>query len=534
MFAQLVAQIAQKFGLSSDDAASVVRAVLGFLDHAPEGLDGIAARLKALGLPAAVDSWSEAAAPVLTGAQALALIGEGAVAPLAHDLHKDTAETASALGFTLPKVLGLLADHGSLPSALPAAAQTFLKGPVVPPGLAPDRLVDSRLGDWVARGVIFFAALGILWWLTPKTQPQGSGHATPTAAAPAAAGHGASAPAAAGHGASAPAASGHAAAPATAAPTAAAPAASHAAPTSPAAAPAPHAANPAPAVAPQAAAPPASAASQAQALAPAAQTTAPSAPKLLSRLTVRQIGDIFYYGGAVPDVTVAEKVRTIVGEAFGADGVKGEVTVDPRVAPPGWLEKLSGILAAIQSKGFNIALDDAGLTFRALAPDADRAALQARLAGFLQGGALVLPDPAAPRLDAAGARAALDALTPGYGGAEVAKTLNRVAIEFDTASATVPAEDKDVLVKAAVLIKALPSGAVVVIEGYTDNVGDAAANLALSQQRADAVKAILVAAGLAPESIEATGYGEANPVAANDTDEGRSHNRRITYEVRPR
>jgi len=527
MFAQLVAQIAQKFGLSSDDAASVVRAVLGFLDHAPEGLDGIAARLKALGLPAAVDSWGEAAAPVLTGAQALALIGEGAVAPLAHDLHKDTAETASALGFTLPKVLGLLADHGALPSALPAAAQTFLKGPVVPPGLAPDRLVDSRLGDWVARGVIFFAALGILWWLTPKTQPQGSGHATPTAAAPAAAGHGASAPAAAGHGASAPAASGHAAAPA-AAPTATAPAASHAAPTSAAApqAAAPQAAAPAPAT------PPASSASQAQA--PAAQAAAPSAPKLLSRLTVRQIGDIFYYGGAVPDVAVAEKVRTIVGEAFGADDVKGDVTIDPRVAPPGWLERLSDILAAIQSKGFNIALDDGGLTFRALAPDADRAALQARLAGFLQGGTLVLPDAAAPRLDAAGAKAALDALAPGYGGAEVAKTLNRVAIEFDTASATVPAEDKDVLVKAAALIKALPSGAVVVIEGYTDNVGDAAANLALSQQRADAVKAILVAAGLAPEGIEATGYGEANPIAANDTDEGRSHNRRITYEVRPR
>lgn len=526
MFAQLVAQIAQKFGLSSDDAASVVRAVLGFLDHAPEGLDGIATRLKALGLPAAVESWGEASAPVLTGAQAQALIGDGAVAPLAHDLRKDTAETASALGFTLPKVLALLADHGALPTALPAAAQAFLKGPVVPPGLAPDRLVDSRLGDWVARGVIFFAALGILWWLTPKTQPQGAGHATATTAVPAPAGHGASAPAPAGHGASAPAAptpaaSGHAAAPAPAA--------------APAAAPAPHAATPAPAATPQAAAPAPTAPTAPQAPAPAAaQTTAPAASKLLSRLTVRQIGDIFYYGGAVPDVTVAEKVRTIVSKAFGADGVKGDVTVDPRVAPPGWLEHLSDILEAIQSKGFNIALDDSSLTFRALAPDADRAALQARLAGFLQGGALVLPDPAAPRLDAAGAKAALDALTPGYGGAEVARTLNRVAIEFDTASATVPSEDKDVLVKAAILIKALPSGAVVVIEGYTDNVGDPAANLALSQQRADAVKAILVAAGLAPEGIEATGYGEANPVAANDTDEGRSHNRRITYEVRPR
>jgi OOP family OmpA-OmpF porin len=83
---------------------------------------------------------------------------------------------------------------------------------------------------------------------------------------------------------------------------------------------------------------------------------------------------------------------------------------------------------------------------------------------------------------------------------------------------------------AAAKLKALPN-AVIEVAGYTDSTGDPAANLKLSQDRADAVRTRLLAAGVAGGSILAKGYGSADPVASNDTPEGRFRNRRIEYRV---
>ncbi|MGC2718410.1 MAG: OmpA family protein, partial [Candidatus Acidiferrales bacterium] len=65
------------------------------------------------------------------------------------------------------------------------------------------------------------------------------------------------------------------------------------------------------------------------------------------------------------------------------------------------------------------------------------------------------------------------------------------------------------------------------VEGYTDSVGTAAFNQTLSEQRANAVRDFLVQQGLDPTSITATGFGEASPVASNDTAAGRQQNRRV-------
>jgi adhesin transport system outer membrane protein len=66
-----------------------------------------------------------------------------------------------------------------------------------------------------------------------------------------------------------------------------------------------------------------------------------------------------------------------------------------------------------------------------------------------------------------------------------------------------------------------------IIEGYSDSVGSQRYNLKLSQQRAESVRAALVARGIAPERLRAIGYGEERPIADNSSEQGRSQNRRV-------
>ena len=67
------------------------------------------------------------------------------------------------------------------------------------------------------------------------------------------------------------------------------------------------------------------------------------------------------------------------------------------------------------------------------------------------------------------------------------------------------------------------------IDGYTDNSGNASHNLALSQQRADAVKAQLVSMGINASRLTSKGFGDANPTDSNDTPEGKANNRRVEF-----
>jgi len=71
----------------------------------------------------------------------------------------------------------------------------------------------------------------------------------------------------------------------------------------------------------------------------------------------------------------------------------------------------------------------------------------------------------------------------------------------------------------------------VIVEGYTDDRGASEYNQYLSEQRADAVKAELVANGVKMDAIETIGHGESNPIADNATRDGRSKNRRVEIKV---
>ena len=71
----------------------------------------------------------------------------------------------------------------------------------------------------------------------------------------------------------------------------------------------------------------------------------------------------------------------------------------------------------------------------------------------------------------------------------------------------------------------------VIVEGHTDDRGPAAFNQQLSEKRAEAVKAELIANGVDASLIKTVGYGESKPVASNDTREGRAKNRRVEIKV---
>ncbi|TNC84081.1 MAG: hypothetical protein CSH37_12180 [Thalassolituus sp.] len=70
------------------------------------------------------------------------------------------------------------------------------------------------------------------------------------------------------------------------------------------------------------------------------------------------------------------------------------------------------------------------------------------------------------------------------------------------------------------------------IQAYTDSRGSDALNQRISEDRAQSVRTYLVEKGVSADKLTAKGYGEANPVATNDTAEGRAQNRRVELAVK--
>jgi len=101
-------------------------------------------------------------------------------------------------------------------------------------------------------------------------------------------------------------------------------------------------------------------------------------------------------------------------------------------------------------------------------------------------------------------------------------------INFETGSDVITAAsfvNLDIL--AGILLEYPEASAL--IEGHTDNVGDPAANLELSQKRADAVMAYLINKGVKPSRLKAIGYGDSKPIADNKTKAGKAKNRRVDF-----
>lgn len=101
---------------------------------------------------------------------------------------------------------------------------------------------------------------------------------------------------------------------------------------------------------------------------------------------------------------------------------------------------------------------------------------------------------------------------------------------FDTGSATLKAGAREKLAKISGILLAHP-GLMLQIEGHTDSVGSDELNQQLSERRADSVRDFLAEQGVPASSITARGFGKMQPVASNDTADGRQRNRRVELVV---
>jgi len=101
---------------------------------------------------------------------------------------------------------------------------------------------------------------------------------------------------------------------------------------------------------------------------------------------------------------------------------------------------------------------------------------------------------------------------------------------FDTGSYTLKPGAREKLAKISGILLAHP-GLTLQIEGHTDSVGTDDFNQQLSERRSDSVRDFLAENGVAVSSITARGFGKTQPVATNDTADGRQRNRRVELVV---
>jgi outer membrane protein OmpA-like peptidoglycan-associated protein len=98
---------------------------------------------------------------------------------------------------------------------------------------------------------------------------------------------------------------------------------------------------------------------------------------------------------------------------------------------------------------------------------------------------------------------------------------------FQSAKSTLMPPARERLEQVAHALAALDPAQTIIIEGHTDSRGADEMNQRLSQARADAVRDYLVERGVRPERIRAEGHGEEQPIADNESAEGRANNRRV-------
>ncbi|MEM8787690.1 MAG: OmpA family protein [Pseudomonadota bacterium] len=231
--------------------------------------------------------------------------------------------------------------------------------------------------------------------------------------------------------------------------------------------------------------------------------------------------------GALPDRQVQEAAATLALARFGGARVRDETQVQAAL-PPGWSgHVVAGLeaLALLQHGRLEItenALRLSGAAGSIRVESEIRTVLAAHLLASTQ---VELSIEEVPVAAGAGPRVVVPAALCSE---QIAVLLEGGQIVFPPSESTIDADSAPILDRIAEILAMCP-GARFEIAGHTDAQGRESSNMALSQARADAVMGALLMRGVDSVFLRATGYGETEPIASNDTEAGRALNRRIAF-----
>ena len=227
--------------------------------------------------------------------------------------------------------------------------------------------------------------------------------------------------------------------------------------------------------------------------------------------------------GTLPDAAAENRYRSIAADRLGAVRVRTEVTIRGDI-PVGYDRMMTTAfteLSQIDKGCIELVDDEVGVSGEVRSAEArDRIVGDMNLAAGSD--FQVSYDLTVPELSesAQACQQALDTLlSPG----------EQVLFDFD--SSEIHAAGRQLLNEAEAIWERCPDISLIVA-GHTDSEGDAEYNRALSDRRAVAVVDFLVQQGFDPERLTPVGYGEAQPQASNETEEGRALNRRMEFRVR--
>ncbi|WP_422838030.1 OmpA family protein [Aquabacterium sp.] len=221
--------------------------------------------------------------------------------------------------------------------------------------------------------------------------------------------------------------------------------------------------------------------------------------------------------GTVPDEATRVSVVARLRELYGADRVVDQLSLGTVVAPPQWSQHVGKLLGATLKQVTHGQLSVQGTTID-LRGEVSNEAVRQQVAGEVA-----------------------QSLNPTYtvrNGLRVAvqeqavidKALANRIVEFEPGSAVLRPAGLLILDEMAATMSKLKERRFEII-GHTDASGNRQANVSLSLARAQAVKSYLVGKGMPADRLSATGAGPHQPIASNETDEGRARNRRIEFRV---
>src|SRR6516165_2796404 len=159
MFDTLIDDVASEFGLGSN-TGPLIREVISVITGTPGGVGGFLNNMKAAGLSSDVASWvGHANVPPLAAAQVDRALGSNALTGIASRLGLAPTLVTTAIGYTLPKIIGLLTPGGVVPTSLPAEVTNFVNAaPVTRVTAAPAGRVADAAYQAVRRVTTPFVA----------------------------------------------------------------------------------------------------------------------------------------------------------------------------------------------------------------------------------------------------------------------------------------------------------------------------------------------------------------------------------------